>query len=226
MKSAFYKILCFLFLIGHSGNLSGQIDARKKDDALWDIYAPPSNSNALKQTNFMNQDAKEKDFEDALAREIQKSIQEKELRDLKENNVLTPAQLFEKRCNAETWRGKKQYAIIDKDLGVLENSTQTITIVCRDFGAEDGDIVEINQNNETIVRRIQLTRSYQQFTIPLVLGVNKIAFLARNEGLYSPNTAGFMIFDQNGKTLMQNDWFLATGAKAFFTIVRIAKKQP
>ena len=86
--------------------------------------------------------------------------------------------------------------------------------------------LEINQNNETIVRRIQLTRSYQQFTIPLVLGVNKIAFLARNEGLYSPNTAGFMIFDQNGKTLMQNDWFLATGAKAFFTIVRIAKKQP
>lgn len=118
---------------------------------------------------------------------------------------------------------KEKVCYYRKNLGVLEDNTETITIVCRDFGNEDGDIVRINQNNTTIIREMQLTRSYQQFTIPLTLGVNRIEFIARNEGLYSPNTAGFMIFDQNGKTMMQNNWFLATGAKAFFTIIRVAK---
>lgn len=215
--------MCVLVLIGFSKNTYGQIDDIKKNDTFSGIYASPSNLNATKKIDFIDSDRDEQDFEKSLAREIEKRIQEKELRDLKENNAITPQQLFEKRRNMETWGGRKKYAIIDKNLGVLEDNTETITIVCRDFGNEDGDIVRINQNNTTIIREMQLTRSYQQFTIPLTLGVNRIEFIARNEGLYSPNTAGFMIFDQNGKTMMQNNWFLATGAKAFFTIIRVAK---
>jgi hypothetical protein len=224
MKSCYLKIFCVLILVGCSETISGQIDNIKKSDSFSDIYAPAGNSSGTKKIDFIDPYRDEQVFEKSLAREIEKKIQEKELRDLKENNVLTPQQLFEKRYNAEAWGSKKKYAIIDKNLGVLENRTETITIVCRDFGAEDGDIVQVNQNNNTVIRQIELTRRYQKFTLSLRPGVNRIEFLARNEGLYSPNTAGFMIFDENGEQLLQNDWFLATGATAFFTIVRTPKK--
>jgi hypothetical protein len=223
MKNFISNTVCLVVLLGSFGSVSGQVDNRQKDDPFSGIYIAPNPNNTAKKFDFIEPELQDRKFKESLERAIEKSIQAKELRDFKENDVLTRQQLFEKRSNAETWGGRKKYAIIDKNLGVLENSTETITMVCRDFGNEDGDIVQVKQNGKTIIPHIQLTRSYQKFTIPLVLGVNRIEFVARNEGLYSPNTAGFMIFDQNGKTLMQNDWFLATDAKAYFSIIRLPK---
>lgn len=106
--------MCVLVLIGFSKNTYGQIDDIKKNNTFSGIYASPSNLNATKKIDFIDSDRDEQDFEKSLAREIEKRIQEKELRDLKENNATTPQQLFEKRRNMETWGGRKKYAIIEK----------------------------------------------------------------------------------------------------------------
>lgn len=173
MKNFISNTVCLVVLLGSFGSVSGQVDNRQKDDPFSGIYIAPNPNNTAKKFDFIEPELQDRKFKESLERAIEKSIQAKELRDFKENDVLTRQQLFEKRSNAETWGGRKKYAIIDKNLGVLENSTETITMVCRDFGNEDGDIVQVKQNGKTIIPHIQLTRSYQKFTIPLVLGVNK-----------------------------------------------------
>ncbi|MFC2109253.1 hypothetical protein ACFLSU_01645 [Bacteroidota bacterium] len=225
MKQIPFFLTILLFVLGNT-NLYAQIDDFKKNSknaTFSKLYIAPDDTGNLKKIDFINPIQNEKKFKDNLEKAINKKIKEQELNDLKEKGVLTAEQLFEKRLQQESFGNNRQYAVIDKNLGVLESTTEYITIICKDFGAEDGDIVRLNVNDTPARNNIYLTRKFQKIKIHLKLGENNIEFLAMNEGLYSPNTAGFMIFDDKGEVLLQNDWFLATNAKAYFNIIRISE---
>ena len=67
---------------------------------------------------------------------------------------------------------------------------------------------------------ITLTTSYQKFNIPLDVGLNKISFVALNQGSSGPNTAAFKVYNDAGMLLSSNEWNLATGAKATLLVAK------
>ena len=83
-----------------------------------------------------------------------------------------------------------------------------------------GDRVTIMINGIPVIKNITLRRSYQSFDIPLEVGINKISFIALNQGTSGPNTAGFKVYDDSGNVISSNEWNLATGAKAVILIAK------
>ncbi len=75
-------------------------------------------------------------------------------------------------------------------------------------------------NNIPVVTNIILKQQYQSYTVPLEIGVNKISFVALNQGTSGPNTAAFKVYDDAGVLLSSNEWNLATNAKATIVIAK------
>jgi hypothetical protein len=116
--------------------------------------------------------------------------------------------------------GQYIYPVIDQDLGGFRTNSNSVNIICRDFQFPDGDRVTIMLNNIPIVTNIVLKQQYQSYTIPLEIGINKISFVALNQGTSGPNTAAFKVYDDSGILLSANEWNLATNAKATIVIAK------
>jgi hypothetical protein len=116
--------------------------------------------------------------------------------------------------------GQYIYPVIDQDLGGFRTNSNSVNIICRDFQFPDGDRVTIMLNNIPVVTNIVLKQQYQSYTIPLEIGINKISFVALNQGSSGPNTAAFKVYDDSGILLSSNEWNLATNAKATIVIAK------
>jgi hypothetical protein len=116
--------------------------------------------------------------------------------------------------------GQYIYPVIDQDLGSFRTNSSSVNIICRDFQYPDGDRVTIMVNDIPVVTNIILEQRYQSFTIPLEVGINKIAFVALNQGSSGPNTAAFKVYNDAGMLLSSNEWNLATDAKATLVIAK------
>ena len=75
-------------------------------------------------------------------------------------------------------------------------------------------------NNIAVVNNIVLKQQYQSFILPLEIGINKISFVALNQGTSGPNTAAFKVYNDAGMLLSSNEWNLATDAKATLVIAK------
>ena len=56
--------------------------------------------------------------------------------------------------------------------------------------------------------------------MPLVEGINKIEFVALNQGESGPNTAEFQVFDDNGVLVSSKKWNLLTGVTASIILIK------
>ncbi len=218
--SIFSAVFFFLFYLGCINVSNGQIDQSSGSNYGYSINAPNAPISPNESINFINPKDEEQQFEVALQKRMQKQIEAQELKDLNNKGIISREELYKKRLKAEMDALQTTYAKIDQDLGGFSTSSKTVTIVCRDFAYPDGDMITIFLNDSEAIRFIELTQSYQQFTLPLTPGLNTIAFKALNQGSSGPNTAGFMIFDDSGNILSSNEWNLATGAKAVLSIAR------
>lgn len=108
----------------------------------------------------------------------------------------------------------------DKYFGDFINNGNYLNVYCRDHSAIDGDLVNILLNDEVVVENVYLTYNFKGFNIPLKPGFNKIEFIALNEGDSRPNTAEFQVLDENGNVIVAEQWYLLTGYKARFIIVK------
>ena len=90
-------------------------------------------------------------------------------------------------------KNKCAFPKIDQDLGSFRTQSKSVRIICRDFQYPDGDRVSITINDIPVIRNITLYSSYQSFDLPLEVGINKIAFIALNQGTSGPNTVGFTV---------------------------------
>lgn len=157
-------------------------------------------------------------FKNANKKQQKKKQKEKQEQDLLNKGILTDAQIAKERFSKNYKKINGQYAVIDQDLGTFRSNGKFITVYCRDFQHPDNDRVTIYHNDIPVVYNIVLERGYQSFKIPLEVGVNKIAFKALNQGTSGPNTAGFKVYDDSGSLISENQWELATGAKATIAI--------
>lgn len=108
----------------------------------------------------------------------------------------------------------------DTFLGEFKTGSKTIRIGCRDHEYPDGDMVRIWVNDKVIVNQITLQTEFQELFFELNEGFNKIEFEALNQGESGPNTAQFVMFDNNKKLITSNIWNLTTGVKAKVIIVK------
>jgi hypothetical protein len=75
-------------------------------------------------------------------------------------------------------------------------------------------------NDVEVVSQVMLQERFKSISIDLVMGFNKIDFVALNQGASGPNTAEVRVFDDNGQLVGANRWNLATGVKATYIIVK------
>ena len=211
MKS--FKNILFYVLLLVSFNVSSQIDtiadSNKKNSGKKVILAVPSKK--IKKPISLeigNNDGFKKAFDN------------KNKQDANNKGILSAAKMSEERFLKSWKRINAPFPKIDQDLGSFRTQSESVRIICRDFQYPDGDRVTITINDIPVIRNITLQGSYQSFDLPLQVGINKIAFIALNQGTSGPNTAGFKVFDDSGNVISSNEWNLATGAKATVIIAK------
>lgn len=114
---------------------------------------------------------------------------------------------------------KSEY-YVDQYLGTFKSGGNFVMLLYRDHGSVDGDLVRIFLDNNIIRGQEYLLGSFKTIKIDLVEGANKIDVLALNEGEASPNTAEFQLYDDKGNLITSNEWNLATGVRASFTVFK------
>ncbi len=122
---------------------------------------------------------------------------------------LTPEQV--ERLNGST---------TDQFLGDFKSDAKSVNIVYRDHGAVDGDLIQVLVNDDIVQASVFLSGGYSGFKLDLQKGINKIDFLALNQGQSGPNTAEFKVIDDNGILVSHNQWNLAKGVKATIIVVK------
>lgn len=132
-----------------------------------------------------------------------------------------PGEIFDKKWNAKAVeQGFRMETMEDQFLGTFRMTGNKANIKCRDHEYPDGDRVRVFVNGIVFIPDLLLTGSYKNFDVPLVEGINKIEFVALNQGESGPNTAEFHVYDDNGLQVSSKKWNLLTGVTASIIIVK------
>ena len=221
MKVTIKAFILSIFLLG-SFSLFAQLDKTKSGGEKGKIKAiVRKNAKKVdkpKAINLVGTDG----FKKAFEKEKEKLRKQQQQRNLHNKGILTQAKLSEERFLKSFKRINGQYIIpkIDQDLGSVHTNSASVNVICRDFQYPDGDRVTIMVNGVPVVVNIVLKQRYQRFNIPLEVGINKISFVALNQGTSGPNTAAFKVYNDAGMLLSSNEWNLATGAKATLVVAK------
>jgi len=134
---------------------------------------------------------------------------------------LDPGKRYENRLNRkpEEEKNPNQFKT-DQYLGDFRNNGKYVQIALRDHESPDGDLIRIMVNDKEVVPQVLLQERFKTIAIDLIMGFNKIDFVALNQGASGPNTAEVRVFDDEGKLVGANRWNLATGVKATYIIVK------
>lgn len=148
-----------------------------------------------------------------------------------DSGLRNPGELFEQQFNkVAVEQGLKIETMADVFLGEIRSNGAFVRIVCRDHEYPDGDIVQVKVNDDIIIPRLVLTGGYKGFNVPLNVGSNRIEFLALNQGDSGPNTAEFIVYNDNGTVVSSKKWNLLTGVKATVIVIKdanpITEKKP
>ncbi|TDP01486.1 hypothetical protein [Flavobacterium sp. 245] len=106
-------------------------------------------------------------------------------------------------------------------LGDFKTKSQYFIVKFRDFGAIDGDLVKVSNNDLVIRDQIFLDSNFKDVKINLSDGFNKLDFEALNIGTLGGNTAEIQVYDDKGQ-LVTNDYWdnLAAGFKASIVVTK------
>lgn len=117
-------------------------------------------------------------------------------------------------------KGLKPEFYQDQHLGEFNSGSKFVKFLYRDHEYVDGDRVSISINDKVIHPNIYLQGDFQGFYFDLEKGFNKIDITALNQGETGPNTAQFVMYDDNKQKISSNIWNLATGVTATVVIVK------
>ena len=215
MKKHLFFVLSFLLITAQSIHSQEDKIGVKKKISIKAKTVP------VKKPGSLDFDAT-KGFKNAFNNSQKAITQAQKDADLKNKGIINQAKLNEERVLKayKKINGRYQYPKVDQDLGSFRTDSDNVTIICRDFQYPDGDMVTILVNNIPVVANITLKQNYQKFTIPLGVGINRIAFKALNQGSSGPNTAAFKVYDDSDNLISSNEWNLATGAVATILIAK------
>ncbi|MFT3796040.1 hypothetical protein [Flavobacterium sp.] len=105
-------------------------------------------------------------------------------------------------------------------LGGVKTQSHTSTVRYRDAAAIDGDKIKVYVNDKLVEPEVVMDKEYKGFKIDLNEGINKIDFVAINEGFASPNTAEFQVYNDKGVVIKSSQWNVGTGYKATVLLLK------
>ncbi len=178
---------------------------KKKDSALVKVKVAPIPKKDSEKTEG-NSKTEDKRF---VFKETEKPFSMTESDGLK-----SPSEIYEKRWRKEAVKGGIIKTMSDQFLGEHNVDTKFVNIVCRDHEYPDGDRVQIMIDGMIVKSNLLLTSSYRRVEVDLVQGKNTIDIIALNQGESGPNTAEFIVYDDQGKIVSSKEWNLLTGVKA------------
>lgn len=150
-------------------------------------------------------------------------LEDPKLQFAKNNNFGNPGDAYkEKLNNSVPNEGGFDSKMFRKNQYFGDHTTKSeyVKISCRDFGEVDGDEIRVWVNDRIVVERIFLDGDFRGIQLGLTKGFNKIDFEALNQGTSGPNTAQFLIYDDKGNQIANNQWNLGTGFKATIIVVK------
>ena len=218
MKAAF----AFLFLMLFSFKGFSQFELPKKTISIAPISNPkgivsPTSSKAINYPSIFDKKDKLLSGVSLLKKkpEDEKSIFEKE-------KFASPAKEYTDKMNKQVSDGKI-YDYYKKDylLATYKCSTKIAKFALKDFGDPDGDVVRIWLNGEIVIDAITLESGFREIKLELRNGQNLLVIEALNEGMVSPNTAQFTIFNDKGEIIGNNLSGLLTNVKATIIINKV-----
>ena len=178
----------------------------------------PSLLQPKKEKSFLSEDFfnPKIEFEDP-----KNDIENPRLRFGENEQFLDPGKRYLNKLNRKPEKEKNPDLFkTDQYLGDFRNNGKFVQIAVRDNESHDGDLIRIMLNDVEVVSQVMLQERFKSISIDLVMGFNKIDFVALNQGASGPNTAEVRVFDDNGQLVGANRWNLATGVKATYIIVK------
>ena len=147
--------------------------------------------------------------------------QETEFSMFDNSTLRDPGEIFDQKWNKKAVeQGFRMDTMEDQFLGTFKITGNKANIRCRDHEYPDGDRVRVFVNGTVFIADLLLTGNYKSFAVPLVEGINKIEFVALNQGESGPNTAEFQVFDDNGVEVSSKKWNLLTGVTASIILTK------
>ncbi|WP_309640842.1 hypothetical protein [Flavobacterium sp.] len=149
-------------------------------------------------------------------------LEDKKLQFAQNNKFANPGDSYKEKLNNSLQEGGQDNKVFRKDefFGEFKIKADHVKITYRDFGYVDGDQIKLLVNGRVMISEITLGGETHSFNLGLEKGFNKIECEAINEGLSVPNTAEFEIYDDQGNLITSGRWYLATGFKASFMMIR------
>ena len=218
MKAAY----AFLFFILFPFKGFSQFELPKKTITIAPVSNPkgadsPTSSKSISYPSIFDKKDKLGENVSLLKKkpEEEKSIFEKE-------QFASPAKEYTDKMNKQITDGKI-YDYYKKDylLATYKCSTTIAKFALKDFGEPDGDVVRIWLNDEIVINAITLENGYREIQLNLRNGQNLLVIEALNEGMVSPNTAQFSIFNDKGEVIGNNLSGLLTNVKATIIINKV-----
>ena len=218
MKAAY----AFLFFMLFSFKGFSQFELPKKTITIAPVSNPkgadsPTSSKSISYPSIFDKKDKLGENVSLLKKkpEEEKSIFEKE-------QFASPAKEYTDKMNKQITDGKI-YDYYKKDylLATYKCSTTIAKFALKDFGEPDGDVVRIWLNDEIVINAITLENGYREIQLNLRNGQNLLVIEALNEGMVSPNTAQFSIFNDKGEIIGNNLSGLLTNVKATIIINKV-----
>ena len=212
----------FLFFILFSFKGFSQFELPKKTITIAPVSNPkgadsPTSSKSISYPSIFDKKNKLGESVSLLKKkpEEEKSIFEKE-------QFASPAKEYTDKMNKQVTDGKI-YDYYKKDylLATYKCSTTIAKFALKDFGEPDGDVVRIWLNDEIVINAITLENGYREIQLNLRNGQNLLVIEALNEGMVSPNTAQFSIFNDKGEIIGNNLSGLLTNVKATIIINKV-----
>jgi len=211
-------LTAFLLLI--SATIQAQVDKGNS------IAIPATKNNTTKSTSIpaSNTNAPDIDFS-----QFNKPKSDKfDVTGSKGVDFTAPAEEFKnpgdvtlKKLNKTMGKDSPEFAKKENiHFGTFTISQEIVTIRYLDYGNVDGDMVKVVLNDKTIYPSLTLYGEYNEVRVSMEMGINKLEIYALNEGLYSPNTAKFQLYESK-RQMISGEWELLTGFKAIFIVNRI-----
>ncbi|MDA9879698.1 hypothetical protein N9D15_05495 [Flavobacteriaceae bacterium] len=220
MKNLF-SITSFLLLLGMQ-YIQAQIIGETKEPKKLILPPPENNAPSLlapkKQKQFLSEDFFNPTIE---FKDPKNDVNNPPINFGKSEQFLDPGKQYLNRLNRRPEKEKNPNQFkVDQYLGDFRNNGKFVQIAVRDHESPDGDLIRVMLNDKEVIPRVLLLERFKTFSIDLIVGFNKIDFVALNQGESGPNTAEVRVFDDEGKLVGSNRWNLATGVKATYIIVK------
>lgn len=106
-------------------------------------------------------------------------------------------------------------------LGDYKTKSEYLMVKYRDYIQVDGDLINVYWNDKIIQSKLYLYGRFNEFKIPLIVGINTIEFVVASQGTSGGNTAEIHVIDDKDKSMTVEYWNnLALGTKIKMIVIR------